>query len=492
MKPSGRNEGQMVGGDVGRFMDGLPFPFLASVVLGGSAFAASSVVHDKRPFVDAFAETLGKWRHPHRALWLSDTFFDRNGVSHVLQATLHEARAAGLPLDFLVCDELAATEPETKRPLDGPHLLRLPPSAHVALPFYQEQPLRLPDLMAVHRAFAEGGYDRIVCSTEAPMGLVALYLRSAFHVPAYFYVHTDWLDFAKRTLGLNPQQLDRLRRLLRAFYSRFDGVFVLNTEQRDFLTSPAMGLKPERVHVTAHWVDPVYRPVTIGKNEVFAQAAQAAGQSLKPGTKVMLFAGRLSFEKGLRDLPLILAQVRRNLPDTLLAVAGTGPAESWLREAIPDALMLGWQEKADLARIYSAADLLVLPSWFDTFSCVLLEALRCGLPALAYATKGPADILIHQVNGYLAKTPEEMGSYCVEYLLHPEKAATFRRAAAERGAQYEAEPILSDMLAALGLRGQSVAGTSLRATDKGQRAPGDPPQIADEEGILAQWLGLAG
>lgn len=474
----------MSNADIGLFMDGLPFPFLASIILGGSAFAASSVLHDKRPFVDAFAEGLGKWRHPHRALWLSDTFFDRNGVSHVLQATLQEARANALPLDFLVCDELLASEPQTSRPLDGPHLLRLKPAAHVTLPFYQEQPLRLPDLMEAHRAFAEGGYDRVICSTEAPMGLVALYLRAAFHVPAYFYVHTDWLDFAKRTLGLNPQQLDRLRRLLRAFYSRFDGVFVLNTEQRDFLTSPAMGLKPERVHVTAHWVDAVYRPVTVAKSEVFAEAAQAAGQTIKPQTKVLLFAGRLSFEKGLRDLPGILAEVKRHLPDTVLAVAGTGPAESWLREAIPDAIMLGWQDKESLARIYSAADLLVLPSWFDTFSCVLLEALRCGLPAVAYATKGPADILLHQVNGYLGKTSEELAAYCVEYLMHPEKTATFRRAAAERGACYEAEPILADLLGVIGLRGESVAGASLRAMPTAHEAG----QGDNEAGLLAQLL----
>ncbi len=463
----------MTGGDLGDWMDGLPFPFLASVVLGGSAFAASTVLHDKRPFVDAFAESLGKWKHPHRALWLSDTFFDRNGVSHVLQATLAEARERGLPLDFLACDE-AFGKP---RPEDGSHLKRLPVASAFSLPFYREQPIRLPDVMAVHRAFAEGGYDRVVCSTEAPMGLLALYLREAFHVPAYFYLHTDWLDFAKRTLGLDKPKLDRLRRFLRAFYRRFDGVFVLNTEQRDFLISPAMGLDPARVHLTAHWVDSLYRPAVLNKGEVFAGVSE--------NQKVLLFAGRLSFEKGLRDLPQILAKVRALVPEAVLAVAGTGPAEAWLREALPDTVFLGWQDKPGLARAYAAADLLVLPSWFDTFSCALLEGLSCGLPAVAYATKGPADLILDGVNGYLARDVDHMGDLCADYLAHPERAATFRRAAAERGANFEAEPILQNLLTAMGLQGESVAGATLRAA---RPTPMEKPDA--EEGLLADLFSL--
>lgn len=464
---------EMTGGDLGQWMDGLPFPFLASVILGGAAFASTTVLHDRRAYVDAFAEGLGKWRHPHRALWLSDTFFDRNGVSHVLQATLAEARSRSLPIDFLACDE-KASEP---RPQDGSHLLRIPATASFTLPFYQEQPIRLPDIMAIHQAFAEGGYDRVICSTEAPMGLMALYLREAFHVPAYFYLHTDWLDFAKRTLGLDQAKLDRLRRFLRAFYRRFDGVFVLNTEQRDFLVSPAMGLDPARVHLTAHWVDAEFRPQALAKPDVFPGVRQEQ--------KVLLFAGRLSFEKGLRDLPGILAAARRNMPDTVLAIAGTGPAEDWLREALPDAVFLGWQDKKGLARIYAAADLLVLPSWFDTFSCVLLEAMSCGLPAAAYRTKGPADLIIDGVNGYLADDAAALGAHCADYLQHPERAATFRRAAAERGACFEAAPILKGLLTSIGLLGESVAGASLRFS---RPAPVGKPE--EEEGLFADLLGL--
>jgi glycosyltransferase involved in cell wall biosynthesis len=466
----------MASGDMGRYLDGLPFPFLASVVLGGSAFASASVVHDKRPFIDTLADRLGKWQHPHRALWLSDTYFDRNGVSHVLQAIRKEACDRSLALDFLTCTDKEA-QPDEEHLIQGASkLITLPACTTLRLPFYEQQPLRLPDVMAVHQAFAQGGYDRVICSTEAPMGLLALYLRSAFHVPAYFYVHTDWLDFAKRTVGLDEKGVDRLRRLLRAFYSRFDGIFVLNTEQRDFFTSPAMGLSPDRVHLTAHWADATFKPVSGNREKVFP--------GLVPKAKVLLYAGRLSFEKGLRDLPTILARVKAEHPETVLAIAGTGPAEAWLRQEIPEARFLGWQDKESLARIYSAADLLLLPSWFDTFSCVVLEALQCGLPVLAYASKGPADIIVHGKCGYLSADPEEMASQASNYLMHPEWRTAFRNAALQRSEKYQVGDILQRLMTSVGLQAKSIAGSRMRELSA------MPTASWTADGFLAETVGI--
>jgi hypothetical protein len=79
-----------------KVVDGLPYPLLAALVIGGSSYAASRVLHEKRPFLDAFAERIGKHRHPRRALWLTDTFEDRNGVSSALRALLDEVRARDL------------------------------------------------------------------------------------------------------------------------------------------------------------------------------------------------------------------------------------------------------------------------------------------------------------------------------------------------------------------------------------------------------------
>ncbi len=426
-KRGGKSETDM---SIGKLTDGLPFPALAAAVLGGTTFAAHSVLTDRRPFVDAFAARLGRARAPKRILWLTDTFNDKNGVSHVLQATLAEVRRRNLPVDFLACGI-----PESKT---GDHLFTLPALAEFSIPFYPDQPFRIPDLLQVQRLFQEGGYDRIMCSTEAPMGFIALYLQKAFHVPAYFYLHTDWMDFAKRSLSLDSHQLDRLRRFMRAFYRNFDGIFLLNTEQRDMFASPDFGFAPDRLHLTAHWTSTQFKPRKPSRREIFP--------GLPQGAKVLLFAGRVAAEKGVRELPATLAKIRERVPNAVLAFAGTGPLSEEMKRELPDAYHFGWLPPEKLAEVYAASDLLLLPSWFDTFSCVVLEAMACGLPVVAYNTKGPRDLVLNGVCGYHADSQDHMAQLAADYLLQPNLAATFRRAAVERAAQFEAEPILNKLL----------------------------------------------
>jgi glycosyltransferase involved in cell wall biosynthesis len=441
---------------LGNLTDGLPFPLLASVVLGGATYATHAVLNDRREFVDRFAARIGRGRPRGRVLWLTDTLFDKNGVSHALQATLEEVRRRDLPVDFLACDV-----PADKA---GDHLLSVPSIENFRFPFYPDQPFRIPDLLQVQKIFQDGGYDRILCSTEAPMGLIALYLKNAFSVPAQFYVHTDWMDFARRNADLDIHQTDRLRRILRAFYGAFDGLFLLNTEQRDRFASPEFGIPLENLHLTAHWTRPEFVPQTLPRDEIFPGLASEA--------KVLLFAGRLSAEKGLRDLPEVLARIRHRCPEAVIAFAGTGPMEEELRASIPDAVFLGWMGPAQLAKAFATADLLLLPSWFDTFSCVLLEAMACGLPAVAYDTKGPRDLILNGVCGYHAGSAEDMARLAADYLTQPHLAATFRRAAVERAACFEAEPITDRLLADCGLTAVRAAMPRIQAEPARNSMPG--------------------
>ena len=57
----------------------------------------------------------------------------------------------------------------------------------------------------------------------------------------------------------------------------------------------------------------------------------------------------------------------------------------------------------DLAKLYSAADIVIVPSRQESFSQVSLEAISCGTPVVAFDYSGPRDIIKHKVNGYLAK-----------------------------------------------------------------------------------------
>ncbi len=411
-----------------KFMDGLPFPALASAVIFAASYVSAKVLYNSRELLKSFSRKLGKLEHPERTLWLTDTLEDSNGVSIVLNSMLNEIRQRDFPIDMLVCSSTLKS---------GGHLIVVPPVAEFKLPFYEEQTVRIPNFLEIHKLFKEGEYDKIICSTEGAMGLMSILLKNAYSVPAYFYVHTDWMMFGKKVLNLDHHDQSRLRRILRAFYQNFDKLFVLNDEQEKWLLSSAMGFDRSRVKLTAHWAENFFKPVKADRNHIFG---------ITNGDPVILFAGRLSEEKGVMELPQIYKKIRHSHPHAKIAIAGKGPAEHLLREVLPDAIYLGWIDHKNLPEIYSAADILLLPSKFDTFGCVVLEALSCGLPVTAYNTKGPKAIINNGVNGYLAKSKSELADFIIQYFNSKDTQREFKKKALKRAETYNVDSILSKFM----------------------------------------------
>lgn len=423
----------MTGVNLSKFMDELSFPTLASLALGATAFGSSRVLYQDRDFLNRFSNKIQKWEHPQRILWLTDTLMDKNGVSSVLQQMLKHVQEHNLPIDILVCSN--EIEPQD-------HLRVVESLGEFKLPGFESQEFRVPDLLEIQKNFKENGYDRIICSTEFSMGGVALYLKEAFQVPTYFLMHTDWVDFAKRSTNLNRHEVDRVRRLIRAMYDNFDGIFALNEEHKHWLSSRGMDIDPDKIHLTAHWADERYYPREIDQEKLFPGSK---------GRQVFLFAGRMSKEKGVMDLQDVLNKVQEIHPDVYFAFAGTGPAEEELKEKMPEAHYLGWVQKDMMPEYYSAADMLLLPSSFDTFGCVVLEAMACGTPVSAYAIKGPKDIIEDGLSGLLSKNREEMAEKIIDYLNHPERRISMSKASIARAKTYSAEQITHQLMFDMGM-----------------------------------------
>lgn len=426
--------------NIPELLDGLSFPFLGSAMILAAHFTSARVLYTTRPLLQTFSEKIGKLEHPKKMLWLTDTFGDNNGVSMVLKSMHEEIKSRNLPIDILVCSN--TIEPDD-------HLLVLKPMAEYHFPLYREQPLRIPNYLEIHHLFHDREYDRLICSTEGPMGLAALYLKHAYSVNAYFYLHTDWIMFAKKVLNLDQGNLNRFRRLLRVYYKSFDGLFVLNRDQEKWLTVRDMGFHPDAVHPTAHWADEKFIPGKDARTEL-------AG--IQPGNPIVLFTGRVSHEKGVMEIPEIFRGIKEKVPDVKLVVAGTGPAENELREALPETIFLGWVDHDELPRIYSSADILILPSKFDTFSCVVLEALSCGLPVIAYNTKGPKDIILDGINGYLVNSNSEFIQKINRYFTDEKLQTMLRKNALIRAKDYDKEKIISNFLQPLGLASSNHPG----------------------------------
>ncbi len=414
--------------NISKFLDGLSFPFLASSLILAANFASAKALYNNRELLDSFSAITKKYINPKRVLWLTDTFEDKNGVSMVLKSVLGTVQERNLPIDILVCSNNVK---ETS------HLKVISPLTDIEIPFYDSQSIKIPNFLEIHKLFLEGCYDRIIVSTEGPMGFAALYLKYAFNIKAYFYMHTDWLEFVKKTMRFDRQGLSRFRRILRAYYGNFDGVFVLNSDHRNWLLSKDINFKPEKVHLTAHWVEQDMERVHVSKNDVFG---------IDNDCPVILYTGRLSKEKGVDELAVIYHSVVKYIPDLKLVIAGEGPEESYLKKLVPEAIFMGWINHSALSSVYSAADLLLLPSRFDTFSMVVLEALACGLPVIAYNTKGPKDIIENGTSGYLVKNQAQMSSKIVEFFENDDDKEIIKKNAVCRSEEYTPAKIMDKLL----------------------------------------------
>jgi glycosyltransferase involved in cell wall biosynthesis len=113
---------------------------------------------------------------------------------------------------------------------------------------------------------------------------------------------------------------------------------------------------------------------------------RAVGREAEPAE--VLYAGRLSPEKGIRDL--VEAAVGLNL-----VVAGDGP----LRELVPDAL--GLVPHDELERLYARAAIVVLPSYREGLPLAVIEAMAHGRPVVATAVGGIPDLVVDGETGLL-------------------------------------------------------------------------------------------
>ncbi len=68
---------------------------LISTLIASASFGSAKVLYHSRPVLNEVAGITGKYKHPQKILWLTDTLFDHNGVSSALQNVLEYSRGDG-------------------------------------------------------------------------------------------------------------------------------------------------------------------------------------------------------------------------------------------------------------------------------------------------------------------------------------------------------------------------------------------------------------
>jgi len=327
---------------------------------------------------------------------------DTGGMSVYLRQVSRWLGAAGHEVDIFTCAGAPAP------PLDlapSVRLIRIGPGALAEMPKVQ-LPDQVPEIFAALEAFrSENGlrYDLIHSHywISAAVGALA---QVRWQRPHLVMFHT--LGAAKNTPGSGEHESGLRVAAERRLAAVADRVVAPSAGEAAHLTD-LYDVPREKISVLPCGVDlDLFQPR--------GRAASRQRLGWPAGEETVLFVGRLAPLKGLENLISALALLRPRHPRLTLRVVGgdepQGPP-ALLRlaqrlDVAPAVHFAGRIEQAELPYHYSAADLLALPSYYESFGLVVLEALACGTPVAATAVGVVPAVIRQGCNGIVLAGPQ--------------------------------------------------------------------------------------
>ncbi len=333
--------------------------------------AAAFLASEKARLVDRDGQ-------PPRVAIVADGIGAMHGVTH----TLEQIRERGVP-GFEV--EVIGTDPRVDR--------RLPAAAEVEVPYYEGLTIGFPDLPAVVEALAEGRYDAVHVTSPGPSCIAAGLIARIMGLPIVGSHHTDFTSYAALRTG-DPALAQGVALGLGVLFRACARVLSPGPAADRGLAE--LGVDPQRIGRWRRGVDTVrFSPSKRDPSEL-------------SGSMRVLYAGRLTKEKGVDLLAESFLRARRFNPNLHLLLAGGGPEEPELRARLGEhATFLGWLHGEELARVYASADLFLFCSRTDTYGQAIVEAQASGIPVVAVDEGGPASLIEDRVTGLLCPADSE-------------------------------------------------------------------------------------
>ena len=365
------------------------------------------------------------------AVFTDNDFAKVNGVTTTLSALLRHAPSGVEPCVYTHADRGAA----------GPGYVAMP-AVGVGLPFYREMRVYLPRVRALRARVRADGGQLVHLTTPGPIGLAALHVARALELPLIGSFHTDLGRYVGMLSG--SARLERwLRLYMRWLYGRCERVFVPSAATREMLVED--GADASRV---ALWVRGVDAEAFSPQHRSAARRrAWRVGDGAPGSPLALLYAGRVSREKGLDLLPEVSARLRRAGVAHRWVVVGDGAGRPELECALEDAVFTGTLDRRGVARAMASADLFVFPSCTDTAGNVVLEAQACGLPVVVSDQGGPKENMRPGVTGRVFRGGDagDLSEAIIDLASSPARreasSAAARRYAAGRGWEQALAPL---------------------------------------------------
>jgi glycogen(starch) synthase len=246
------------------------------------------------------------------------------------------------------------------------------------------------------------------------------HLAKRLRAPLVMTIHAT--EFGRHQGWVDKHPQSHIHGIERWMANRAEQVIACSAYMRDHI-SDVYGIEEDRVAVIPNGIDPA-------DLQPFDEQAmrEFRARFAEPEQKLMLLVGRLVYEKGFQIALEALPSVIDQLDGVRFLVAGSGTHEQELRQQAADlgllehGTFLGWIGDDVLHTLYRIADLTVVPSIYEPFGLVALEAMASGCPCLVADTGGLREVVPHEDVGlrFRSRDPESLAEVAIRVLADDE------------------------------------------------------------------------
>jgi len=342
-----------------------------------------------------------------RVLFVSDVYFPRvNGVSTSIATFRADLAACGVETT-LVAPCYPGAEEESG-------VVRIPATAVPGDP--EDRRMRWRTLVRTLAGLAREGHDLVHVQTPFLAHYAGVRHARRVRIPCVATYHTYFEEYLHHYAPLLPRALGRplARAFTRSQCREVDALIAPSEPLREVLLDYGVTTP---IHVLPTGL-PADRFVP-GDGKRFRALA-----GLPVDRPLLLYVGRVAHEKNIAFLLHAYARIRARVPQSMLVVAGEGPARAALVELASrlglgkDVSFVGYLDRErTLADCYAAADAFVFASRTETQGLVLLEAMAQGVPVISTAVLGTRSVLQRESGALVVEEQlEEFSSAAVRLL----------------------------------------------------------------------------
>jgi phosphatidylinositol alpha 1,6-mannosyltransferase len=306
----------------------------------------------------------------------------------------------------------------------------------VRFPLYRDYRFAIPGQKHFEEKLAAFDPDIIHINSPCPLGYAAVRYARCSGIPVVATYHTHFPSYAKyyKIKALETFSWNYLKNL----YNDCDRVYVPSEPIRKELRAHGFGTTEFLPHgVDTGMFNPVYR------SDEWRTLHGCEGKA------VLLFAGRLVWEKDLKTLAEAYRIIMARRNDAVFVLAGDGPVREELAALMPRAVFLGQLGGTALAAAYASSDLFVFPSTTETFGNVTLEAMASGVPPVCAREGGAYGFVKSGATGLLAEPRDgaDLAAKIAFMLDRPEERKKMGKAALSFASEQSWERIFDRLFA---------------------------------------------